>query len=429
MKIRFIHAKRRTDVSWYHPLAFGYLKAYLSTYLPGVSEMEWTESLEEIADCDLLAISSTSQDYNIACRIAEYAKQVNPRIITVLGGHHISYLPKTLSESFDIGVLGEGEATFLDVVKACFDGSDISAIPGVAYHGDGGVVITEPRCPIMPMDSIPIPYRDARQQTYLMSSRGCPYHCTFCTSTTFWKKARFFSAEYVLEDIKAISTIIGRRSTITVQDDLFIADHKRFEKIIGLIEDAGMSNTTDFSFSVRANLVTDDLCRLINRIHVSNLCFGAESGSDRILKLMGKGTTVAMNQRAIDIMCAHGFPATCSFIVGWPTETEAEVRSTYEFIERNKRDGKLSDTSAVNVLMPMPGTSVWRDAVARGLVSEDGFDWDRLGIWACHKHSTAGSFDEWADGRRRNQSVYLNEATLPAERLYGIMSEYETARA
>jgi radical SAM superfamily enzyme YgiQ (UPF0313 family) len=221
---------------------------------------------------------------------------------------------------------------------------------------------------------------------------------------------------------------MGQNPMINIYDDLFVADKRRFTEIVRLLESKGIIDKVSFGFSVRSNMVDDFLCEQIRKFRSVGVCFGAESGSDRILKLMNKGTTVGINQRALDTLHKYGIQANCSFIVGWPTETEEEVRSTYDFITRNAVDGKHPKVAVVNILMPMPGTPVWDQAIKANVIPKHGFDWNRLSIFASHYHSTAKSFDDWVDMRRENHSIYMNEDTVPQEKLYKIMSEYECTR-
>ena len=119
---------------------------------------------------------------------------------------------------------------------------------------------------------------------------------------------------------------------ISIWDDLFIVNKSRFKRFIQLVEERNINSHVSFNFSVRANLVDDELCEALKKINVVTVGFGAESGSDRILKLLNKGTTVEINQKAINTIHKHGIKVGCSFIVGSPTETEDDVRNTYEFI-------------------------------------------------------------------------------------------------
>ena len=431
LKIGYIQATNEMDVHWFPSLAFGYLKSYLKMHLGDTVLMERLDSQEDIRTCDIVAISSTSQDYEIARRIAREAKGLNQNVITVLGGHHVTYLPGTMTSEFDYGVLGEGEETILELVRHIFkyglggNPTILRQIKGIAFHEGGCVATTPPRDAIFPLDRIPHPIRDRRTAPYIMTSRGCPYRCAFCSSSAFWGKTRFFSAGYVVEEIEQILDTYPQVRNISIQDDLFVADTERFEEIVERLTAGGINRKASFSFAVRANLVTDRLCERIKELKVDNVCFGAESGSDRILSKMKKGTTVARNQVALDILHAHRIPVLCSFIVGWPTETEEEVRSTYEFLLGNINAGKLTPGSVVNILTPMPGTETWRDAVKNGAVTETDFDWNRLGVFASYKHSNAATLADWLEKRRTNNSVYLDEKYLPEKSLYKIMSEFD----
>gem|GEM_PF-781526 len=431
MKIGYIQATNGMDVHWFPSLSFGYLKSYLKLHLGHTVSMDRLHSPEEARSCDILAISSTSQDYEIARQIARDAKHLKANVITVLGGHHVTYLPGTMAREFDYGVLGEGEETFLELVRHIFEygpggnPATIRKINGIAYHDGNGVATTAPRDPISPLDRLPHPFREMSTAPYVMTSRGCPYRCAFCSSSAFWGKTRFFSAGYVVEEIEQILDAYPEVRNISIQDDLFVADVERFGEIIERLNAGGISRKASFSFAVRANLVTDRLCERMKELRIDSVCFGAESGSDRILSNMKKGVSVARNQEALDLLRARRIPVVCSFIVGWPTETEEEVRSTYEFLVGNIRAAKLTSASVVNILTPMPGTETWRDAVNSGVVPESDFDWSRLGVFASYKHSNAATLSDWLGKRRANNSVYMNESYLSQEGLYKIMIEFD----
>jgi radical SAM superfamily enzyme YgiQ (UPF0313 family) len=431
LKIGFVHATNKVDVHWFKPLAFGYLKAYLDMHSCSHVEMHLCADADTSEVFDVVAISSTSQDYAAAIEIARKAKLKNKNVITVLGGHHISYLPETLDESFDIAVLGEGEQTFLEIIEylqsqgLTLNQEKLSKIIGIIFWKNGTIVNTGIREPITPLDSLPHPHRLTGETQYIFTARGCPYKCTFCSSTAFWGKLRFFSAEYVVEEIKMIVEQFPETNHIPIQDDLFVMSLPRFNKICDLLELNGLNRKVEFSFAVRANLITEDLCKSMKRLNVRTVCFGAESASDRVLSLMKKNTVSAQNQLALDILHKHNIPVVCSFIVGFPTETEEEVRATYEFVFENISAGKLLPGSAVNILMPMPGTEVWENAVQEGVIEPASFDWQRLAVFASYRQSNISSFKEWMEYRQTNNSIYLNEHTLPEKRLYEIIAGYE----
>jgi radical SAM superfamily enzyme YgiQ (UPF0313 family) len=212
---------------------------------------------------------------------------------------------------------------------------------------------------------------------------------------------------------------------IFIWDDLFVADKKRLKEIVRLIVEKGIDQKLGFDLAVRADLVSDELCNLLKKMNAVGLSFGVESGSDRILKYLRKDVSKETNQRAIDIIHKYGFTLGCSFIVGCPTETEKEVRSTYELALKNILDNKINVISAINILNPIPGTKLWDDAVSSGLIDIENMDWKRLSVFASYRNSAFEKFHDWVQFRRNNNSIYLNENTLPQERLYEIMYEYE----
>jgi anaerobic magnesium-protoporphyrin IX monomethyl ester cyclase len=433
LKIGFIQSKNEIDVNWFKPLAFGYLKNYLEKYLEVPVEMYFLENLRSIEEFDVIGISSTSQDFAVATEIARSIKQKKEKIITILGGHHITYLPQTLPKEVDIGVIGEGEQTFLELVRLFCDNSlqikpeDLEKIDGIVFHGDGGPAVTSCRKLIEPLDNIPIPFRPKSDKTYLFTSRGCPYKCAFCSSSAFWKKTRFFSAEYVVDEIESLLCQFPKLRHISIWDDLFIANLPRLRKIVKLLVDKRINKKVGFDLAVRANLVNDELCELLKTMNVTSVAFGAESASNRILKLLNKGVTVETNQRAIDTLYRYGFPVGCSLVIGCPSETEEEVRNTYEFILKNIKEGKIAPNCAVNILSPMPGTKIWDNAVKDGLIDIQNIDWARLAVFASYRNSNTDDFGQWLQCRRKNNSIYLAESSLPQKRLYKLMSHYEQA--
>ncbi len=433
MRIGFIQAKNPVDVDWFRPLAFGYLKSFLSQSLGDSVDMQLLDDLADAGRFDIIGISSTSQDFAIACEIAEQIKRVSKDIVIMLGGQHITFLPQTLPEAIDIGVMGEGEETFCELVRCLRDegiemlGDRLAAVEGIVFHGEDGPQITPPRASISPLDRLPLPHRSVDDKPYLFSSRGCPYKCAFCSSSAFWAKTRFFSAEYVVREICEVLKQSADLDHISFWDDLFVADRGRLEEIVRLLEQAGLCNRIGFDLAVRANLVDDQLCSLLKRMNVRAVGFGAESGSDRILARLNKAVTVETNQRAIDTLARHGITVGCSFIIACPTECEREVRSTFEFALRNIEAGKMSPHCAVNMLSPMPGTRIWDEAVACGAVDVENMDWSRLAGFASYRNSNFDNVEQWVQYRRDHDCINLAADTLPSRRLYSLILHYENA--
>jgi radical SAM superfamily enzyme YgiQ (UPF0313 family) len=429
MRVTFIQPTAPWDVQWMPSAAHGALKAYVEREVSGVT-MDRYEPGVSIETTDVLAISATSENYGRACEIARKAKAYKPSIVTVIGGHHITALPETLAPEMDWGVAGEGEAALSDMLHVLIEKHKPRR--GCMYRAAGP----------LDLDSLPFPWRDPNEPVTLQTSRGCPYACTFCSSSAFWKGVRWHSPEYVAAHVAHIASTQPNTTVLSIQDDLAIADRKRFARIVDLLDARGLAQRFAYTLAVRANLVDAELCGLLKRLRVQCVAFGAESGSDRILEAANKRATVADNQVALEVLAEAHIPCACSLIVGWPGETEDDVRATYEFRNRNMAAGKLAD-GVVNVLAPLPGTKVWNDWVAScdrdwdehldgcqycehnrsGEPGQPDFRWERLGPFASFRHSRFPDFAAWCQARRDNDTVYVGG--VDQERLFQLMAEGE----
>ncbi len=366
-------------------LGLGYLASYLRTYLDDVEvhlvDSNLAASLSELQP-DLVGISSVSQNYNRAMHQARLANEIEA--LVVIGGAHISAIPETLSPDMDLGVIGEGEETLADIVQvlqACDSHPDLShwaEVPGLVFRNlDGSLHTTQPRAPIEPLDNIPFPARDLLSPDsnyyHLISSRGCPYNCVFCSSTRFWGGVRFHSADYVVQEIEMILDKYQPRY-LTFFDDLFIASRKRLRRIVALIREKGIHKRTAFQLTVRANLINEEIVDLLQQMNVFDVLIGLESGNEQALKFLKNNVTLEQNQKAVDLLHASGIGISATFIIGAPHETRQEILQTLRFIKQNP----LSEARTY-VLTPLPGTPVWDIAEARGLVS-DKMDWSQLDL-------------------------------------------------
>jgi radical SAM superfamily enzyme YgiQ (UPF0313 family) len=229
------------------------------------------------------------------------------------------------------------------------------------------------------LDHIPFPARDLfgmkrQKSVHLLSSRGCPYKCRYCASTIFWKGIRFFSPEYVVEELKMLISEYSPNQ-ICFYDDLFIANKKRLSRIVDLVKKEGINKKAEFFVTLRANLVDEETVKLLKEMNVISTNIGLESGNPRILQHLKNKITLEDNIRAIEIMKRYHLNIGGSFIIGSPDETKEEILETLSFIKSNN----ITSTSRVYILTPLPGTYFWEHALKKGLVSEN-MDWKKLNI-------------------------------------------------
>lgn len=396
-KILFINAIdfREEVARRYPPLGLGYLVASLrqkfgnQVFQFKIIDRGAEQEIKKFKP-DLICLSSVTQNYNLACQYARLAKKYN--LLVIIGGVHISMSPASLTEDMDVGVLGEGEETICDLVelfliKHKLLKEDLSRVKGIVYiDEDKKICLTPVRDLITPLDKIPLPARDLfeiRRETYLFTSRGCPYRCAFCASCRFWDKVRFFSAQYVVKEIKHLVKYY-KVDTINFCDDIFILDKNRLKEIINLLEKEEILGKVTFSCSARANLINEEIVQLLKKMGVKSIGLGLESGSPKILEyLKGPSVTIQDGIRAINIIKKFGIKIYASFIIGSPQETREDIMKTLKFIKKAKLFG-----FDIYVLTPFFNTPVWEHALSRGLVNEK-MNWDRLKINFAKHHQSA----------------------------------------
>ncbi len=382
---------------------------YLATYLRDIIGLEnnnvkileknYSDIEEELEAFSphIIGFSSMTVDYG---KVIDFAKKIknNYNIPFILGGVHISTLPVSLNKVFDIGVIGEGEKTFGELIshylkKESFQEKDIKKIHGLVFFNKDKLEISPQRAPIKNLDELPLPdfkfvnrnyfkkeeipsISDTGIKCYLISSRGCPYRCVFCSTSHFWGRMRFHSPDYTARIVKKFIEDFGS-DYIKVLDDLFTINSKRLRDLKVSFEKYGvLEKIKAIECQPRANLMNDELCLAMKELKIKTLNFGFESGSDKILKWLKKeSVTVEMNKNAILLCKKYGFYAYGSLIYGSPGETIEDMEKTNEFIDfaiKNKARYMWSF-----IATPFPNTIFWDIALKRGKVSKD-MDWNLL---------------------------------------------------
>lgn len=370
----------------YPPLGLAYIASYLEKY-GGYKDVSIETDINAVVEKkpDVVGISSVTPNFNKAVKIAKEVKIVLD-IPVIIGGAHITALPHTLPECFDFGIVGEGEQTMLELLFALEKNrhsNSFEHIDGLVYWEANKSICTKKREMIKPLDRIPFPKREILKNQWsfsfednvsMITSRGCPYKCRFCSSSANWRPFRFHSAEYVVDEIKHLIDVYNPKF-INFYDDLFIANKERLAKIVDLIKVEKINEKVQFNCSVRADLLDESTCKLFKEMNLTAIGFGAESGSDKILNYLKKDTTtVAQNQETIDLANKYNLRIASSFIIGSPFETKIDLLKTYDFINKNKL--KLSQAD-VYPMTPYPGTEIWDFARQKDLVSET-MDWSLL---------------------------------------------------
>lgn len=377
-------------VSQVEPVWLGMLAAYLEQHL--VAEgltVEIAGSREELlaAKPDVVGLSATTSQVNAARQIASEVKKHCSSLV-ILGGVHITALPLSLPPEIDIGVVGEGEATLLELIRLLVKEHELTPavlkrVPGLVYHDGDTVHLTVPRPLFSFLDQLPypksLPEWSCSTTGYIYSSRGCPFRCPFCSTNVHLHLGRYrrFSPTYVIRWLQHLISE-QKRTQIHWLDAVSFLSKAQVQEMAHLIQDAGLAQRAEFLISARADLIDDEVCHWLRSMNVTGISMGLESGSERMLSYLKGGTiTLADNQRAIDACHRHGLKVFASFVIGFPQETEEDLRQSYAFIARNL--DKLAGVG-VTALVPYPGTREWHYAVRKGLIRSP-VDWDRFDLF------------------------------------------------
>ncbi len=431
------------------PLGLGYLASYLKEYLDfhDIAIVNTgCETLRKIIDHDpeIVGFTAYTAGYYDVLQLMEQVKKQR-QVIVLAGGPHITCLPHKLSKYTDIGFIGEGEQTLLELMQIYLDKgklmpSDLRNINGLVFWNDGKLEFTRPRELIRPLDRIPKPDRELLhihqflepsqilmsneflRGATMLTSRGCPFNCIYCHVSAKWGNSRFHSPQYVANEMENLIRQYHVEA-ITMSDDLFVSSTKRIESIIEGMEQRKLLGKIRFLVDLRANMVTDRLIQLLKKMGVVKVALGLESGSDKILHyLKGKNVTVEDNRNAVKILNKYGIGAYCCFMIGAPPETIEDIQKTRELI-REILDMDTKNSCQLTVTTPLPGTQLWDYALAKGYITED-VDWRQFSLSPLVSNRKDFYINEHIDFDEFQQIALDTMSLCNSRRLKSIMSKF-----
>lgn len=330
------------------PLGLAYLEAMLvreGYRVATVDLRDKPEGISLIPEASLIGFTATTGEIGSAKRMARMVKERDPRVMTVIGGAHATYMPEDCREDFDLVVAGEAEYIMLRLVQEGHPG-------GVLYGG-----------PPPSLDSLPFPvrhpfsfsetlfegagYGKGPKATSILSSRGCPMQCSFCQTEP--RKARFRSPENVVEEIKQIQRDWDCHRFRFEDDNLTLNKTralKLFEALVPL--------KIGWRAHTRSDIWDDELAEAARRAGAGEFGFGFESADENVLRLIRKRETVQQHREAVRICKRHGLRCKAFWMTSLPGETWQTIQAIKDFMAQEKPDRWI-----VSQLCPYPGSDIW----------------------------------------------------------------------
>jgi radical SAM superfamily enzyme YgiQ (UPF0313 family) len=417
--------KERTSINF--PWGLAYLAAYLKRdgihveILDGQAlQLPKEELIQKIKinDFDIIGISAFSTQFNAVKYLSECIKSIAD-VTIIVGGPLSTYQPAFVIQKTkaDFAVIGEGDLTLQDLLRnlKCPE-----SVPGIAFRSPTGEpVITSPREEWVDLDELPEPEfalfdmsKYVRQDNafarkragngnsmMLITSRGCPYSCHFCSKSD--RQYRSMSPSKIIQMLQMLKDEYDLQEVV-IGDELFLSSEKRFLEIGPNLKHLGIR----WGSQARVNLMNEGFLDLVKASGCIGLGYGIESGSQRILDNMNKKITVEQIERIMKYTIKLKIPVKVQLIFGYPGENESTVQETIDLFDRIKHPGRR-----FNVITPIPGSKLYQDCISQGRITDEAAYLTAIeksfGIGKVHVN-----FTQWPDSEIYSRKKAAEEAML-----------------
>jgi radical SAM superfamily enzyme YgiQ (UPF0313 family) len=320
----------------------------------------------------LLGFSSLCNSYPAALSIAQECKRLDPACTIIFGGPQASVVDRETLAAFpcvDIIVRGEGEETLQELMTALQQGKGLDSVAGITFRAENGEILaTEDRLAIKTLDELPFPNfwlvpdlpdyfnRQEVKEAAIEAGRGCPYACTFCSTSEFFsRRYRIKSPQRILAEMRWFADNLGI-TNFTLHHDNFNAAKPKVLEFCQVMREAGAPFT--WRCSSRTDNISAEMAEIMAQAGCRSVFFGIESGSPAVQQMMKKRLDVSTAREMVAVCLQNGITPTCSFIVGFPEETEDDLNLTLSLA----LECRLLGTPSIQLhpMSPLPGTELTR---------------------------------------------------------------------
>ncbi len=336
---------------------------------------------EEIIDLiknyspDVIGINCTTLNRMAGFEIAKITKEKSPKIKIIMGGVHATALYKQILENFpiDIIVLGEGEITISELIKAFSKNIKLENIKGIAFKKNKDVIFTGIREAIKNLDELPFPKHELCEDAIkksktavMMTSRGCPFGCIFCSTCAYWgRKWRARTPKNVVDEMEHIIKRFSYVERIFFHDDEFTIDNQRVINICDEIMKRRIK--IKWGCSSRVDTVSEEMLIKMKQAGCDEIDYGVESGSQKMLDSMGKKITLEQTKNAIELTNKVGIPYHPFMIIGVPGENWDTINETINFIKELKNADIGNGVAGLQIY---PNTPIYELAKKQGIIDD-----------------------------------------------------------
>lgn len=390
------------------PLGILYLASYIGAYGPKGLDIKITDGLLEgfertlketlSESADVIGISAVTPNILGAYQLVNEVKASSPFSKVILGGPHPTAMPEEAFDSskVDAVVIGEGEVTFTELIHFYSNGDGspdkLTEIDGLCMRLQGKPTRTRPRKFIQDLDTIPFPARDlvdmsryagypvckATPSTSILTSRGCPFNCTFC-SNNIWKTSRPYyrirSVKNIVDEMQELSKKRGFKEFFDISDE-FNTKLSHTKNILREIINRKLS--INLKCQIRAKPMDEELAQLLKRAGVWYVHLGIESGNDETLRGIRKKVSLADVEECCHILKQYDIKIWGLFMYFNIWEKEGQIfcedyeksMNTFNYAKRLYKN-RLIDYFGGSITTPVPGSELWNIANRHKLIKKD----------------------------------------------------------
>lgn len=344
----------------------GHAVKILDMNTPGLKQADIPAMVE---DADVVGLTAMTPTIGAALNIAKKIKETNPEIKIIIGGPHVTLMPEETLKSapyLDAVARGEADETVIGLMRALEANQPLDNISGISFIKDGKVMHTPAQPMVTDMDALPFPayhlldlnqyqphppHGMYRPFAAMVSSRGCPYRCAYCSKPVFGNKFRAQSAERVVNEIAYLQEKFGIRE-IAFYDDSFTIDRKRIHEMCDRILEKRLKIA--WTCETRVNLVDKELLKHMKQAGCYAIAYGIETAAPEIMKVIQKDITPEQVEEAMQAHKEVGLQVVGYFMIGSPGETPETIQQTIDYAKKLK-----VDFAQFSITTPFPATELY----------------------------------------------------------------------